>query len=275
MENPLKEISYKKIPLTELVLGRSNVRQDNLDRNIDELAYHIKKCGLIQPIVVCKNDSVKYEIILGQRRYKAYLKLDKEHPGEGFDKIICMIVKKILNDYEKKMIAFSESTSRLPMQTKDYIDVIHHFYAKHRSIKDTADALGITTSMVRKYLTTARLSDKVKKCIENKEFTIDIAMKSLSALGDDESVDDDAIIELARELDKVTPAKRKQVVKKMQTLGVGIKEAVKDSVPTREIRIHLTADLVEKLEAYKKKHSYHNENEALARMLVELLDNES
>ena len=276
MENLLEGSSFEKIPLTELVTGRFNVRHTHPDKGLDTLAENIKKFSLVNPIIVYKNDLEKYEIILGLRRYKAFLKLNNEYPGEGFDKISCMIIKNKLDDDMKIMIAFSEGTSRLPMQPIDYINVIEHFYTKYGNIKDTAKELAITTSIVKKYLTTARLSDKVKKCIENKEFTIDIAIKSLSALGDDdESVDEDLLIDIARELVKVKPSIRKQVVKKMQAQGVGIKEAIKDSVSTKEIRIEATDDLFERLEAYKKKHGYDNENEAFAEMLDELLSNES
>ena len=84
--------SLEEIPLTELVIGSSNVGHQNLDQNIDGLATNIKTYGLLEPIIVFKNKSEKYEILVGQRRYNALLKLDKEYPGEGFDKIPCRII---------------------------------------------------------------------------------------------------------------------------------------------------------------------------------------
>ena len=50
------------------------------------------------------------------------------------------------------------------------------------------------------------LPDKVKKCIENGEFKMKNAMKALAVLGDDEeSVDEDKLIEIARLFEHGSP----------------------------------------------------------------------
>ena len=73
-EIPLDEIDY-------------HCDSESRAKDIDELMEHIRKNGLLEPIVVCKSDDEKYAILVGHRRYCAYVVLNKNHPGEGWDKI--------------------------------------------------------------------------------------------------------------------------------------------------------------------------------------------
>ena len=64
----------------------ATIYNDNPDA-LKELKHSLELNGLLEPIVVCKGDDEKYEILAGQRRYCAYVVLNKNHPGEGWDKI--------------------------------------------------------------------------------------------------------------------------------------------------------------------------------------------
>ena len=61
------------------------------DNGVDILAEHIAQHGLLKPIVVCRVDDEKYEIVNGLRRYHAFNQLNKKHPSEGWDKIPAII----------------------------------------------------------------------------------------------------------------------------------------------------------------------------------------
>ena len=61
------------------------------DPGVYNLAEDIAQHGLLIPIVVCKIDDEKYEIVNGLRRYHAFNQLNKKHPGEGWDKIPAII----------------------------------------------------------------------------------------------------------------------------------------------------------------------------------------
>ena len=112
---------------------------------------------------------------------------------------------------------------RLPMTKADYINVIDHFYQKYgRNITLTAKAMGITVKMAKKYLID-RFSDKVKACIENKEFTVDAAMEAERVLDDDISAfdqikkmvekdfnDEDQLIATAKELTRLHRVPRRR-----------------------------------------------------------------
>ena len=51
-------------------------RLDFYDESIERLASSIEKDGLLSPITVCKRDDGKYNLIFGERRYKAYKYLE-------------------------------------------------------------------------------------------------------------------------------------------------------------------------------------------------------
>ena len=60
--------------------------------NISDFAEQIRKVGLTNPIldpieVKQKNESGKYPIATGLRRYHAYLYLNEKHPNQGWNKI--------------------------------------------------------------------------------------------------------------------------------------------------------------------------------------------
>ena len=57
-----------------------------------EYIENIKKIGLLQPILVYqKSDTKRYTFLAGQRRYSAFVELNKKYPGEGWDKIPAII----------------------------------------------------------------------------------------------------------------------------------------------------------------------------------------
>ena len=76
-----------KIPLDD-------IDDDGSDRgDLGDLIKNIKSVGLIQPITVYqKSDTKKYVLLAGQRRYSAFVELNKKYPGEGWDKIPAIIV---------------------------------------------------------------------------------------------------------------------------------------------------------------------------------------
>ena len=80
------EVEGIKIPLDEIDEDCDSTRTSPPD-TLKDLIEHIAQHGLLEPIVVCKSGNGKYEILAGHRRYCTYVMLNKNHPGEGWDKI--------------------------------------------------------------------------------------------------------------------------------------------------------------------------------------------
>ena len=65
-----------------------DIDADDGTDNLKELIENIKSLGLLQPITVYqKSDTKRYTLLAGQRRYSAFVELNKRYPGEGWDKI--------------------------------------------------------------------------------------------------------------------------------------------------------------------------------------------
>ena len=52
---------FEKIPVTEITMGQSQARNRKVDKNLDDLVLSIKKHGLIEPVIVYKNDKKQIE----------------------------------------------------------------------------------------------------------------------------------------------------------------------------------------------------------------------
>lgn len=82
----------KKIPIDKIRIDEEIVKMMASDRWWKDAQHE-----LLKPIVVCKIDDEKYEIVDGLRRYHAFNELNKKHPNEDWDKIPAIIG----DDYEK------------------------------------------------------------------------------------------------------------------------------------------------------------------------------
>ncbi|MEF3279478.1 MAG: ParB/RepB/Spo0J family partition protein [Elusimicrobiota bacterium] len=96
--------SVYKIPLENIIPNRFQPRHNFDEDNIKELAQSIKENGLAQPILVTRINENKYEIIAGERRYRACKYL-------GW-KEIDAIVKNEINDNKKLTISLIENIQR-------------------------------------------------------------------------------------------------------------------------------------------------------------------
>jgi len=273
IEEILGGISPEKIDISKLTTGTVQARQRGTKVEPDDkLVSAIRRVGgLLQPIIIKSIDGGMYEIILGQRRWGAHKILAEE--DSKYSQIKSYVITRDLSEDEKRVISFIENFGRDDMQKSDYVDVIEYFYTKYgRKIKLAAEALGIHISTAKKYLTEARLSDKVRLCINEKQFNIDTAMKALEALGDDEeSVDEDVLIETAIELKRLQPARRSKVVSKMKAQDPGSKSisTAISQVPTKliTIKIDATEDQIERLDKFKTKHDSDDESEAASQAM--------
>ncbi|MEW5950368.1 MAG: ParB/RepB/Spo0J family partition protein [Elusimicrobiota bacterium] len=103
-ENDIGGQNVKKIPLENIIPNRLQPRQDFDEEAIKELAASIKKHGLAQPIIVQETGEGKYEIIAGERRFRAFKYLGLPH--------IEAIVRKNMEDEKKLALALIENLQR-------------------------------------------------------------------------------------------------------------------------------------------------------------------
>ncbi|HAO34520.1 MAG TPA: chromosome partitioning protein ParB, partial [Candidatus Competibacteraceae bacterium] len=63
--------TLRSLPIERIVRGRYQPRQDLREDSLRELAESIRAQGIVQPVVVRPSDDGRYELIAGERRWRA------------------------------------------------------------------------------------------------------------------------------------------------------------------------------------------------------------
>lgn len=193
---------FAEIALADLMVGRSNSRTENVEVILDDLVEHIYVNGLLEPITVFAIDDLtgehelyesrkrqagKYEILAGQRRYNAFLELNRQHPGDGFDKMPCNIRIPPTDEADAKAISVGENLTHLPMTLADTVDACDFLFHKYNDEKIVAKKHGISVGLVRKYVKFKRLpkilQDNLDKLHGKPKTAMNIAVDAMDAVG--------------------------------------------------------------------------------------------
>jgi len=98
------EDKYREIPASSIIPNRYQPRYTFSEEEILELAQSIKENGLIQPVTVRKIDNTKFEIISGERRFRAMRSLGYEN--------IPVLVKEVETERQMLVMAMIENLQR-------------------------------------------------------------------------------------------------------------------------------------------------------------------
>lgn len=151
---PGEEVVY--LYLDDIIPNRFQPREVFEERPLKELAVSIKEHGVIQPIIVRKvND--KYEIIAGERRYKA-------SALAGLTKIPAIIRE--LDDKESSKVALLENLQRKNLnpieEAKTYQKILE---IDEMTQEDLAKTMGKSQSSVANKLRLLSLSDEIQQAL--------------------------------------------------------------------------------------------------------------
>ena len=267
----LLPISTESIPLDMIDISTSQARQrgTKVDED-DDLVISIKKHGLISPVVVKRLEGGRYELLVGQRRFRAHEILKKLA-------IQAYVVNKDIDEYDAKKLSLIENVARKDMKHADYVDTIQIFMAKYNSTKTVAEELGLNVNTVRKYINIGRLPTEVQDDIRDKKYSATIAIKALKALGDDESATDVKMLrETAVEMKQLSPPTQKKFIEikknEPDTPLQQISEKAKERTETHKVMIEFTIDQQTRINAFKKKEDIETDNEAVSDLIDRGLD---
>lgn len=151
-----------KIKLDEIVPNKHQPRLDFYDETLQGLADSIRENGLLQPITVRKNDG-KYELIAGERRYRACLLLGRED-------IEAIVLDK--NDDESANLALIENIQREDLNAIEQAMAMEMIMSRNKLTQnDLAQQLGYKQSTVANKLRLLKLPDYVKNAISRGTIT--------------------------------------------------------------------------------------------------------
>jgi len=158
------------IPIDRILVQKFNVRTKDIDSGIDEIAASIKAIGLIQPISVFFNsEKTHYVVLAGQRRLNAYAKLNTDFPGEGFDKMKCIVMDEPKTNEEKIAFSLAENITQLPLVNTDLVKAVTDLYNVYRDYDLVRNTFGLTKYMIDKFVSLSRLPQSLIDAINGGE----------------------------------------------------------------------------------------------------------
>ncbi|MBR6695847.1 MAG: ParB/RepB/Spo0J family partition protein, partial [Oscillospiraceae bacterium] len=171
----------KQVRLSDIEPNRNQPRKEFDEDTIRELAESIEEHGLIQPILVRPLDNGMYQIVAGERRWRALRMLgwqDKEIP----------VVIKELDDEETAKIALVENVLREDLnpidEAKAYNELIEKYDMTQESV---AKLVGKARSSVTNSLRILKLPENVVTMVRDGDLSAGAA-KALLPLTDEEQI---------------------------------------------------------------------------------------
>ncbi len=152
-----------QVPIEKIVPNRYQPRTVFDDSKIEELARTIHTHGVIQPIVIRKMEDDKYEIIAGERRFRAMTKLQwKEVPA----------IVRNLSDKETASIALIENLQREELTAIEEAVAYQKLLKLHDLTQEAlAQRLGKGQSTVANKLRLLKLPEVIQQAIMNKQLS--------------------------------------------------------------------------------------------------------
>lgn len=193
------------IPLSYIVVNKDQPRKTFNEATIQELANSIKERGLIMPIVVLPKGN-KYQIIVGERRYRAAIKaglkeipalIRKESKSEVFiDSLIENIHREDLNSIDKaEGIKALKASLNLPWET-----VAKRLGLTKRRVLDLVGLLDLPEE-TKKDIRSKKLTEKHGRALRKLKDNKDEILK-VSKIVKEEKLSGDETIKLVKEVKK-------------------------------------------------------------------------
>ena len=154
------EQTILQIPIDEIIPNRFQPRLNFDDQGLEELASSIKQHGIIQPLVLRRVED-KYEIIAGERRFKAA-------QLAGLSKVPAVIAN--IDDNKSAEVAIVENVQRRDLspieEARSYKNLLDKGYLTQAEL---AKKMGLSQSAIANKLRLLNLDEEVQQAlIENR-----------------------------------------------------------------------------------------------------------
>ncbi len=160
------------LPITWLRPGKYQPRRDMSQEALEDLANSIRAQGVIQPIVVRRIADQQYEIIAGERRWRASQLVRLET-------VPCLI--KNVEDNAAVAIALIENIQREDLNAIEEAVALQRLMTEFElSHQQVAEAVGKSRSAVSNLLRLNQLNDDVKQLVEHGDLDMGHARALLS-----------------------------------------------------------------------------------------------
>lgn len=213
---PTQNSELQKLPIEQLQPGKYQPRKDMSAEALEELSNSIRSQGIIQPIVVRTISDDEYEIIAGERRWRAAQLAEIEE-------VPCLI--KNVADEAAVAIALIENIQREDLNAMEEAIALerlqNEFELTHQEV---AEAVGKSRTTVTNLLRLNNLNEEVKTLLEHGDIEMGHARALLSLENDLQTTTARTVV--AKEL---TVRETEALVKKVLEPAKPKAEKVKDA----------------------------------------------
>ena len=156
-DNVIQGLTY--LPVDWLSKGKFQPRRDMNPNQLDELANSIRNQGIMQPIVVRPISEQNYEIIAGERRWRA-AKI------AGLDKV--PVIVRHVEDSDAIVLALIENIQREDLNPVEEAMALQRLVDEFKlTQQQVADTVGKSRSAVANLLRLLNLSPDVRRLLEH------------------------------------------------------------------------------------------------------------
>jgi len=211
----------EQLALNKLSPGKYQPRRDMSDSALEELSLSIQSQGIIQPIIVRKIGNDSYEIIAGERRWRA-AKLAQ------LDTVPCLI--KNVPDESAVAIALIENIQREDLSAMEEAVALERLLTEFDlTHQEVAIAVGKSRTTVTNLLRLNKLNEEVKTFLDNGDIEMGHARALLALEGD---IQTSAAQTIASK--ELTVRETESLIKKIQN-PIAEKEKVEKAIETLDM----------------------------------------
>lgn len=250
------------LPITVLQRGKYQPRKDMNPAALDELANSIKAQGILQPIVVRAINKKQYEIIAGERRWRAA-------QIAGLTEIPALI--KEVSDQVTMALALIENIQR------ENLNPLEEAVAMHRLIEEcalthnqVAETLGKSRTTVSNLLRLISLNSDVKQLLESGDIEFGHAKVLLALNGHKQSQAAKSVV------DKELSVRETEVLVKKMQHAAPLKKAkradpdIRDLLQTLSEKLGAKVDIQQSVRGKGKLLIYYNNLDELDGILAHI-----
>lgn len=155
---------YLELPVEDIITNPNQPRKLFSKESIDELAMSIEEKGIIQPLIVRPIGGGKYELVAGERRYRAARQV-------GLEKVPAVV--RDVEENETLELALIENIQRENLNAVEEALAYRDLLSKFQYTQDElAKRLGKDRSSIANSLRLLKLPDKIRTSLINNELSM-------------------------------------------------------------------------------------------------------
>lgn len=202
------ENEIRKIPIDQIEPDQEQIRQEFDKDALEALAESIKGGKLVQPILVTAGKNGKYQIVDGERRWRAHNLLAKDTESQEGPAPITIRAMYIAEEAQLAGILGNVAReSYNPLETATALAAIKRMLGENARDEDVANRIGKSRSVVSEYNSLLRLPEDIRtKAIKDSC----VPFLSLKKLATDKGTDEEKIKKYAALHNRYSAKKKEQ-----------------------------------------------------------------